>query len=633
MKKLLVSILIVICFLTLTGMVWGAEEGSKIEIRFNVGDEVLSINGKDVQVEKPVVINGVTLVPVRVITEAFGAKVDWNEKARCVTLDYSGVIIKLYIDNKKATVDGTEIELLEAPRIINGRTMVPLRFITENFGADVDYDPKTKQIVVLKESANENSIKDFSLILKKTTKEKVGDSFYNWSIDYPKTLKLGYRNFNGSINMFEAEDGSYFFMIASQKQEDQTLDSLLSSTITKIKDYTLIDQRKLSNSQGEYIKIVYKDKSSCYEERHFIKDGRVFSILLFFKEYSSYKGNRDIQKLLDSFALEFKNDGSTEDLSDVIEGGIRPYGNKNLKYSLNIIADWAEVKNEDKENEVDFADLKGNLVYISMYSYDEGLTLDQVIQQDLDHMNEEFNMDLYKLEKTENVSINGKDGKVLYFTVKLGDKVLYVVDIYLIGENYKYNFGAIITPETYNNAAEKAKILDMLYSFKFEEPDFDELGYMLDPDLVKAGVSYKTLDSDRYGWSFKLPVTWIEGEENNDGDYVEYWNDEDFMFVAMSVLEGVSYYDYTSQSIDSLRRSASVSNLTIDSIEDVTVKGVSAKKIVLTIKDGSSVYKQWRYILNKNGRVYTVIFNISNLRASENNLKTLDDIWESMNFE
>ena len=56
------------------------EEPEKIVISFKLGDSVLSINGNDVAVTTPYEINGTTLVPLRVITEAFGADVFWDEE-------------------------------------------------------------------------------------------------------------------------------------------------------------------------------------------------------------------------------------------------------------------------------------------------------------------------------------------------------------------------------------------------------------------------------------------------------------------------------------------------------------------------------------------------------------------------
>lgn len=126
------------------------ESNIKVSISFKVGDCILSINGKDVEVEKPYVAGeGVTLVPLRVISEAFGADVDWNGDTKTVTIDCGDKNLKLQINNKTASVNDKENNLEEAPQLTeNGFTMVPLRFISESFGANVSYDEETKGITV-----------------------------------------------------------------------------------------------------------------------------------------------------------------------------------------------------------------------------------------------------------------------------------------------------------------------------------------------------------------------------------------------------------------------------------------------------------------------------------------------------
>ena len=76
------------------------EKKSDVEIAFKVGDEILKINGESVEVEKPYVVEGTTLVPLRVITEAFGAQVDWDGNTQTITLNYSDVTIILQIGKR-----------------------------------------------------------------------------------------------------------------------------------------------------------------------------------------------------------------------------------------------------------------------------------------------------------------------------------------------------------------------------------------------------------------------------------------------------------------------------------------------------------------------------------------------------
>jgi hypothetical protein len=96
----------------------------------------------------PVIVDGRTLMPVRFMAYALGADVGWNEATREVSLTLNGQTLTF-------PVDGTITPALAAlgmdvpPMIIDGRTMVPLRFISEFFGAVVTWDDATRTIEVI----------------------------------------------------------------------------------------------------------------------------------------------------------------------------------------------------------------------------------------------------------------------------------------------------------------------------------------------------------------------------------------------------------------------------------------------------------------------------------------------------
>ncbi len=126
-----------------------------------VGKKEALINGKSTEMAvPPTIVSGYTLVPVRFVTEGFSAKVNWDAKERKIELIFGlkpdgsySKKVTLWIDKKTAQADfGSmlpafqEYDLPVAPIIINGTTMVPLRFISEVLGAQVDWEPKEKRI-------------------------------------------------------------------------------------------------------------------------------------------------------------------------------------------------------------------------------------------------------------------------------------------------------------------------------------------------------------------------------------------------------------------------------------------------------------------------------------------------------
>ena len=115
---------------------------------------------------QPQMINDRTMVPMRVIFEALGAKVDWDGATETVTATKGDLIVKTTIGNKIMTVNGAGKEMDVAPVVIDGRTLVPVRFISEAFGCDVDWDGNTRTVHIYSisdevyESDNTNSFDD-----------------------------------------------------------------------------------------------------------------------------------------------------------------------------------------------------------------------------------------------------------------------------------------------------------------------------------------------------------------------------------------------------------------------------------------------------------------------------------------
>ncbi|MDO5707102.1 MAG: stalk domain-containing protein [Andreesenia angusta] len=103
----------------------------------------VKFNGNPISQELPSVIkNERTLFPVRYLAEAMGADVIWNEMTSQVTINKDGNSIILTIGSNIANVNGVEKTVLDgvAPVLVNDVTLVPLRFVNEELGLNVDWD-------------------------------------------------------------------------------------------------------------------------------------------------------------------------------------------------------------------------------------------------------------------------------------------------------------------------------------------------------------------------------------------------------------------------------------------------------------------------------------------------------------
>ncbi|MCL1878123.1 MAG: copper amine oxidase N-terminal domain-containing protein, partial [Defluviitaleaceae bacterium] len=89
----------------------------------------------------PVIVDGRTLVPLRFIANMLGAVIHWDDATRQVTIVYDGRVLTFAIGEMAPGMD-------VPAQIIDGRTMVPLRFISEFFGAEVNWNEETRTIEV-----------------------------------------------------------------------------------------------------------------------------------------------------------------------------------------------------------------------------------------------------------------------------------------------------------------------------------------------------------------------------------------------------------------------------------------------------------------------------------------------------
>lgn len=96
----------------------------------------------------PTIKNDNTLVPIRFVAEKMGCEVDWNEAERAVTIKQGGKTVTMEIDSKAYTIDGSEKQLETAPQIIYDRTMVPLRAVSEALGRSVMWNGESRVIYI-----------------------------------------------------------------------------------------------------------------------------------------------------------------------------------------------------------------------------------------------------------------------------------------------------------------------------------------------------------------------------------------------------------------------------------------------------------------------------------------------------
>ncbi len=159
----------------------------------------------------PYIKEGRTFVPIREITEKLGADVKWNGKDKSIKITLNGDVINMQIDNSKVTVNDKKIELdrAQAPQLAlyskprkETKTMVPLRFISETFGYNVDWNndevraeistEKTNSIVEDNKNKDKNNKKKTknSKNSKVNSKSIFNDNFFQSNVEKKETKNI-----------------------------------------------------------------------------------------------------------------------------------------------------------------------------------------------------------------------------------------------------------------------------------------------------------------------------------------------------------------------------------------------------------------------------------------------------------
>ena len=115
----------------------------------------VNIDRKPLQMDvSPTVINGRTMVPMRSIFEGLGAAVEWNSYTRGITAQKEDKTITLYLNETTAFINGVSHSLDTPAVAVNGRTMVPVRFVAESLDCKVYWDSYNQLVSIFTDNAD-----------------------------------------------------------------------------------------------------------------------------------------------------------------------------------------------------------------------------------------------------------------------------------------------------------------------------------------------------------------------------------------------------------------------------------------------------------------------------------------------
>ncbi|MGD9678562.1 MAG: stalk domain-containing protein [Vulcanibacillus sp.] len=119
-------------------------------IIFRLGQRFMWIDDKEYSLDVvPFIENNRTMVPIRALGNSLGAYVDWDNTTGTVIYKKDNLLIKLPIGTNYVTVNGEDILLDQGAVLYEGRSYVPIRFVSEQLGASVDWRPTEREVVII----------------------------------------------------------------------------------------------------------------------------------------------------------------------------------------------------------------------------------------------------------------------------------------------------------------------------------------------------------------------------------------------------------------------------------------------------------------------------------------------------
>ncbi len=603
-----------------------AEEPSlpdKTEISFKVGDSTLLINGKELSVETPYVTGeGTTLVPLRVITEAFGAEVLWEGETKTITLNYTDVTIILQIDNKEAKVNDHTETLPVAPTLsASGVTMVPLRFISETFGAEVKYD--NGLITVTK-----NTLQFGNTISSLTEKEKIGDSYHGWTMNAPKSLIISEKSIDGSEVSFSGENAGMYLEI-SDITEEYSLEVDYINTKSYISQNAALVRAELKKGENgiDYYVLQSKSDTLFMDVRSYVKENKNYALIF------SVEGN-DTATLdsMISIADSFRIESVTEDVYDIsdVKDGMVLYKNETLKinflrpidfliheFAFNDILIYSNAKDDEP----------GSSINICVYSKTDNVDAKALAEKDRNSNSLYRNKEFSTFSEITEFTLNDIQFYKYTSEVKGTKKSNHsYVDVFFEKGNYIYNIYFYMDE---NASLEVDKILN---SLEVSELDFKTIGNLVrddnDPEIV---LPVKTSN-----WSISIPSTWTSDpgstasaaifshQNSNAKIYIECR--DGYRQLSVAQLEATIKTEIRNSSKD--KKHTSLKSLSSEKIDDVKYYSYSFKYT----DEEETIYNTLYYAL-KDDVLLCLLFTVDDIYYTEQIQNEFDSIVKTLRLE
>ena len=285
------------------------------EVRVQLDGQYLNFTDENGAVVNPQIINDRTMVPMRKIFETYGAKISWNDATRTVVATTDEKEITLTIDNPVSTVKDLatgEVETVtldSAPVIVDSRTLVPIRYISESLDKTVGWDNDERVAIII-------DLEKLATVYSQ--KVPAVQELMNLNLEAIESYK-SVSNVEATLEYKDLEDDS--------QNETITATGTANINVTKSQDLEATTSLKLTGGNGDIMNAIVEGGLDNIDLKAVLLDGFL---------YVGVKGEDGEYLWTDqTSAVEGAVDGSGVDVASLGEGS--------LGKSINNINDYKDL--------------------------------------------------------------------------------------------------------------------------------------------------------------------------------------------------------------------------------------------------------------------------------------------------
>lgn len=233
-------------------------------ITVNVNGNVLQCGDVPAQI-----INNRTMVPMRAIFEALDVKIDWDSETKTVIADNNSTHIEMTIGAGIFTKNNQSISLDTPAQVIDGRTLVPVRAVSEALDCNVDWNSETKTVSITsneqkQEKEEKKTDTDYETVAKSHMRPKPivieNEKYYNYHCGtryiFEQKILVNYLNENAEICADAIKDSNKFNELIKEIWDENKNTIIVDYMVSDPDDTYVIELDENSNVEGELYKLI-----------------------------------------------------------------------------------------------------------------------------------------------------------------------------------------------------------------------------------------------------------------------------------------------------------------------------------------------------------------------------------------